>query len=120
MGDKELAILFTADPVRETERASMGLSIANAALATETKVKVFFALDGINTIVKGRIDGIKGGHFAPLKELLEYLVDEGGEVHACSPFMAERNIGEEDLIDGVTISSAPTLVHDAESGVITI
>ena len=120
MEKKEIAILFTVDPRKETERAAMGLAIANAALATDTGVKIFFALDGVHTLVKGYLEGMKGGHFAPLQELVDYFIEEGGQLHACSPFMAARNIKEEDLIDNVTISSAPTLVHDAKNGVITI
>ena len=120
MVEKEVAILFTVDPKKDLERASMGLSIANSALATESKVKIFFACDGIKTLVKGYVDGLKASHFAPLDELLKILQEEGGELHACSPFMAERNISKEDLLDKVIISSAPTLVHDAENGVITI
>ncbi len=120
MDKKELAILFTVDPKKEVERASMGMSIAAAALATETKVKIFFALDGIFTIVKGYLDGVKAPQFASIQELLEMFRDEGGEIHACSPFLHGRNIKESDLIDGVIISSAPTLVHDAANAVLTI
>lgn len=120
MQEREVAILFTVHPKKDTERASMGLSIAVAALATDAKVKLFFALDGIYTLVKGEIDDLKVPHFASLKELMEVFQEEGGEVHACSPFLAERNIKAHELIDNVTISSAPTLVHDAQNGVITI
>jgi predicted peroxiredoxin len=34
--------------------------------------------------------------------------------------MAARGVKEEDLIEGVVISSAPTLVHDAGSGILSI
>ncbi len=120
MEKKELAILFTVDPKKDLERASMGLSIANAALATDTSVKIFFALDGIQTLVKGYAEGLIADHFAAIQEQIDFFKEEGGELHACSPFMAKRGLKAEDLIDGVIISSAPTLVHDAESGVITI
>ena len=120
MSQKELALLFTVDPKKELERASMGLSVANAALATEVKVRIFFAVEGINALRKGYLEGLKAPHFAALSELVEIFQEEGGELHACFPFMAARNLTEKDLLDGVIISSAPTLVHDAENGVITI
>jgi predicted peroxiredoxin len=116
----EMAILFTVDPKEDLERASMGLSIANAALATDTKVKIFFSLGGIKCLVKGYVDDLKAEHFASFKELLDFFHEEGGVLHACSPFMAARGIKAEDLIDGVIISSAPTLVHDADNGILTI
>jgi predicted peroxiredoxin len=120
MEQKDMVVLLTVDPKKDLERASMGLSIANAALATDVKVKIFFALDGIFTLVKGHCEGLKADHFASVQELLDLFAEEGGELHACSPFMAQRNISEGDLVDGVIISSAPTLVHDASGGVITI
>ena len=120
MSQRELAILFTVDPKAETERASMGLSIGLAALATDAKVKIFFALDGIRTLVKGYTDGLAVENFAPVSELLDLIQEEGGKLYVCSPFMKVRDITEEDLRDDVIVSSAPTLVHDAEHGVITI
>ncbi len=120
MEQRELAILFTTDPKEDIERASMGMSIANAALATEVKVKIFFACGGINVLRKGYLEGLAAPHFAGIGELLELFIEEGGEVYACSPFLHGRNIPEEDLVDGVILSSAPTLVHDARNGIITI
>jgi predicted peroxiredoxin len=120
MEQRELAILFTVDPREDIERASMGMSVANAALATDVRVKVFFACGGINMLRRGYVAGLEAPHFAGLQELLDLFIEEGGEVFACSPFLHGRNIPEADLIDGVTLSSAPTLVHDARNGVITI
>ena len=117
---KEVAILFTVDPKTDTERASMGLSIALAGIATDATVKIFLALDGIKTLVKGYVKDLSVDHFASMQELLDIIREEGGELHICSPFMKSRNIKAEDLIDNVIISSAPTLVHDAEHGIITI
>lgn len=120
MEERELAILFTTDPKEDIERASMGMSVAVAALATEVKVKIFFACGGINMLRKGYLTGLSAPHFAAIEELLDLFVEEGGHLYACSPFLHGRNVPEEELIDNVTLSSAPTLVHDARNGVITI
>ena len=113
MADSELIVFFTVDPKKDTERAFMGLTIATAALATEVKVKVFFALDGIYAAKKGYLDGLGEEGFVPLKELLDIFLEEGGELFVCHPFMARRNITEDDPIDGVVLSAAPTLIYES-------
>lgn len=120
MEQRELAILFTTDPKQDIERATMGMSVGVAALATDVQVKIFFACGGINMLRKGYLEGLAAPHFATIQELLDLFVEEGGQLFACSPFLHGRNIPEGDLIDGITLSSAPTLVHDARNGVITI
>jgi len=115
MADSELIVIFTVDPKKETERAFMGLTIAAAALATEVKVKLFFALDGIYAVKKGYLEGLVEQDFAPLQDLLDIYLEEGGEIFVCHPFMAKRNITEEDLIDGVVLSAAPSLIYEASN-----
>ena len=113
MTESELLVLFTVDPKKDMDRAFMGLTIATAGLATEVKVKLFFALDGIYAAKKGYLEGLSQEGFVPLQELLDIFLEEGGEIFVCHPFMAKRNITEDDLIDGVVLSAAPSLVCEA-------
>ena len=109
----ELVVIFTVDPKKDLERAFMGFTIATAALATELKVKIFFALDGIKAVTKGYLEGLGEEGFVPLQELFDIYLEEGGEVIVCHPFIAKRNITENDLIDGVILSAAPSLICEA-------
>ena len=109
----ELVVVFTVDPKKDIEKAFMGLTIATAALATEMKVKIFFALDGIYAVTKGYLEGLGEEGFVPLQELFDIYREEGGEVIVCHPFMAKRKITEDDFIDGVVLSAAPSLVCEA-------
>jgi uncharacterized protein involved in oxidation of intracellular sulfur len=113
MTESELIVFFTVDPKKDTEKAFMGLTIATAALATEVKVRLFFALDGIYAATKGYLEGLSEENFAPLQDLMDIFLEEGGEVFVCHPFMAKRNISEDDLIDGAVLSAAPTLIYEA-------
>lgn len=115
MTDSELIVFFTVDPKKELERAFMGLTIAAAALASEVKVKLFFALDGIYAAKKGYLEGLEEEGFASLQDLMDIFIEEGGEVFVCHPFMAKRNISEEDLIEGAVLSASPTLIYEASS-----
>lgn len=121
MAESEVIVFFTVDPKKETEKAFMGLTIATAALATEVKVRLFFALDGIYTATKGYLEGLREDGFASLQELMDIFIEEGGEVYVCHPFMAKRNITEDDLIEGTVLSAAPTLIYEAsDAKIITI
>lgn len=106
----DMIVICTAHPKRELEKCSMALAVATSALATNQKVVLYFALDGVYTLVKGFIDGVAAEHFAPLKDMLDIFVEEGEGIYACTPFLAQRKISAKDLIDGVTLSNAPTLV----------
>jgi predicted peroxiredoxin len=113
MVESEAIVFFTVDPKKETEKAFLGLTIATAALATEVKVRLFFALDGIYAATKGYLEGLGEEGFASLQELMDIFLEEGGEVFVCHPFMAKRNITEENLIEGAKLSAAPTLIYEA-------
>lgn len=115
MNESELIVFFTFDPKKDTERAFLALTIATSALATEMRVGMFFALDGIYTATKGYLEGLREGEFAPLQELLDIFQEEGGKLYVCHPFMAKRNIAEDDLVEGVELSAAPSLVYEASN-----
>ena len=65
-------------------------------LADEQLQRVNDAVAGLTPAqlqwVSGYVAGLGVRHFAPLEELLDTLREEGGEFHACSPFMEARNI----------------------------
>lgn len=109
-GTKELVLVITTDPRKDTERCSMAFSIANSALACEIPVKVFCAQDGVKMLKKGYLEGLVTDHFAGLEEMVNLYREEGGGLYACRPFLLTRGLSEDDLIEGVQIAAAPTLV----------
>jgi len=112
MERRDLVILFTADPRKETERAAMALAIATAAQVSGTQVSIYFALDGVFAAVKGALKGLAAPEFAPLEELIVILKEEGAKLHVCHPFLAPRNLRMEDLLDGMILTSATSLVDE--------
>ena len=121
MESNGLTILLTSDPLEDPDKCSMAFSIANTALATDIAVKMFFADKGAMILKKGYVEGIQSSHFAPISDMISLFHEAGGELFICRPFMLACNIEEEDLVDGVTIASAPTLVFTlANSNVITL
>lgn len=111
MTNSGLVILFTIDPRKETERAAMAFAIATAAQVTDTQVSIFFALDGVFAAVKGTLQGLRVPEFAPLDEMMAILQEEGAMLHVCHPFLGPRGLRVEDLLDGMILTSATTLVE---------
>lgn len=118
MAKLDMIVISTAHPKKELEKCSMALAIATSALATDQKVALYFALDGVYTLVKGFIDGVSAEHFAPLKDLIAIFKEEGEGIYVCTPFMAQRKLTEKDLIDGVIMTNAPSLVSSTGSATI--
>lgn len=113
MESKRMVILSTSDPKKDPEKTSMAFAIAVTSLVSEVDTEIFFTLDGVNTAVKDYIKGIDTKYFPPLPELMDAFVENGGKLFVCQPSMIKRNISTDDLIEGITLVSAPAFVNDA-------
>ena len=82
---------------------------------------MFFADKGAMIMKRGYVEGIQSSNFAPISDMISLFHEARGELFICRPFVLVCNIGEEDLIDGVTIASAPTPVFTlAHSNILTL
>ncbi len=81
------------------DKATIGFTLANAALDVGEKVRVILASEGVHLAVKGYAEGINNGEpFKPMPELLKGFLDRGGELNVCTPCMKKRGITEADLL----------------------
>ncbi len=113
MDAKKLVVFSTVDPKKDTEKSSMALAIALTAIASDCDVDMFYTLDGVYACVKDYINDLNIGAFPPLKELMEAFVENGGKVYVCQPSMNLRKIENGDLIDNLTVVSAPVFINVA-------
>ena len=58
---------------------------------------------------KGIIEHVHAAGFAPLKELLESFLEQGGKLAVCVPCIQERKIDETDLIEKAEPMAGGTL-----------
>jgi len=99
------------------DKATLGFVVANAALGSEKDTLVFLSADGIWAAVKGEVDAIDEGQpFAPLKELVEKFVSNGGKILVCSPCMKKRGITEDQLVRGAAPAGGAALVEWLSNG----
>jgi uncharacterized protein len=99
------------------DKATVGFVVANAALGSDKDTMVFLSTDGVWAAVKGEVDKINEGEpFAPLKELVEKFVKNGGKILVCSPCMKKRGITEDMLIEGASPAGGAALVEWLSNG----
>ena len=93
------------------DKATLGLTLANAAVSAGEQVLVLLISEGVRLAVQGYADGIDYGEpFKPMKELLAGVL-KGGEVSAHRPCMKKRSIHEEYLLPGVRLIGGADVIR---------
>lgn len=109
-------LLSITNAKNDTDRATLGFVVANAAVASGQETVVFFNVDGAYLSTKGYADDIHEEGFAPLKQLMDQFIESGGTIWVCSPCFKKRNLKEEELIDGATIVGGAKVVEFLSQG----
>lgn len=97
-----------ADP----ERCNQAFTVAAAGVAAGVPVSLWLTGEAAWFAVPGRAEAFSLPHATPLATLLD-LVRDAGQVTLCSQCAARRDIGAEDVLDGVRIAGAAVFVEEA-------
>lgn len=100
----------------DTDKATVGFVVANAAVASEKDTMVFLSTEGVRLAQKGYADDIHEAGFAPLKELMDNFVKAGGKIYVCSPCFKKRGLAEDKLVAGAVIVGGAKLVEFLGTG----
>lgn len=95
----------------DTDKATVGFVIANAAVASDKETVVFLSIEGTRLSQKGYADDIHEDGFAPLKDLMENFAAAGGTIYVCSPCFKKRGLDEDNLVAGAKIVGGAKLVE---------
>jgi predicted peroxiredoxin len=99
-----------------TDKATVGFVVANAAVASDKDTMVFLSIEGARLSQKGYADDIHEPGFAPLKELMDNFAKAGGKIFVCSPCFKKRGLAENNLVAGATIVGGAKLVEFLSNG----
>ena len=99
-----------------TDRATVGFVLANAALGSGKETLVFLSIEGVRLAQRGVADGIHEEGFAPLRELMDSFAKGGGTIYVCSPCFKKRKLDEHNLVAGATIVGGAKLVEFLADG----
>ena len=96
------------------DKATIGLTLANAAVDGGEQVSVILASEGVRLAVKGYADEMNNGEpFKPMKELFQDLLQKGGQLNVCTPCMKKRGIQEADIMKhpNVRLIAGPDVIR---------
>lgn len=95
----------------DTDKATVGFVIANAAVASDKETVVFLSIEGTRLSQQGYADDIHEEGFAPLKDLMTNFAAAGGTIYVCSPCFKKRGLDEDNLVAGAKIVGGAKLVE---------
>lgn len=108
-----VSLTFSKD---NTDKATVGFVIANAALGSGQETMVFLSVEGVRLSQKGYADDIHEEGFSPLRELMANFATAGGKIFVCSPCFKKRKLDENNLVAGATIVGGAKLVEFLAGG----
>ncbi len=100
----------------DTDKATVGFVIANAAVASDQETVVFLSIEGTRLSQAGYADDIHEEGFAPLKDLMVNFAAAGGTIYVCSPCFKKRGLNEDNLVAGAKIVGGAKLVEFMSEG----
>jgi predicted peroxiredoxin len=95
----------------DAERCNQGFTVAATALAAGAEVSLWLTGEAAWFGVPGRAEEFSLPLATPLSDLLEAVL-AGGRVTVCSQCAARREIGEDDVRDGVRIAGAAVFTEE--------
>ncbi|TPE47329.1 DsrE family protein [Amaricoccus solimangrovi] len=101
----------------DTDKATVGFVVANAAAASDKDTVVFLSTEGTRLSQKGYADDIHEEGFAPLGELMASFAEAGGVIYVCSPCFKKRGLDEDNLVSGAKVVGGAKLVEFMSDGV---
>lgn len=112
--EKKLVVVVTKG--LDDERSSVAWSVANGGVGMGFAVTMFLVSSGVDWVRKGAAERARLNPLdPPMKDMIQTVLDNGGDILVCPPCAGVRGYDQTDLIDGVTLAgSAAMLAHVAE------
>ncbi len=95
----------------DADKATVGMVIANAALASGKDTLVFLSNEGVRLAATGFAEAIHQDGFATMTELLANFATGGGTILVCTPCAKVREIDGTNLVAGAKLGGGAGLVE---------
>ena len=112
--NEKIVIISTTGP-ENPEKATLPFVVATAAQSMDIEVTIILQSEAVLLTKKGEAEKVKAKGLLPLKELLDTFIELEGKLMLCSPCVKERNIKQEELIEGSELIAAGTVVTEVMS-----
>ncbi len=97
--------IWTMNGPENAEKAILPFIIGNAGFVHDAEVTICLIGPAVWLAKKGVAEHVMCCKWK-LKELMDKFLEQGGKLLVCSPCLAEREIEEDELIDGASITGA--------------
>ncbi len=97
--------IWSMNGPENAEKAILPFIIGNAGFVHDAEVTICLIGPAVWLAKKGVAEHVMCCKWK-LKELMDKFLEQGGKLLVCSPCLAEREIEEDELIDGASITGA--------------
>jgi len=97
----------------DTDAVAAPLAIANAAQAAGEEVLLFLILDGVELAKIGNAETLVPKSFAPVSELLDSFIENGGRIGVCPPCGKTHSINEGNMVANSEWMGAAALLEQS-------
>ena len=105
----------------DDERASVAWSIANGGVNSGMDLVIFLVSAGVEWARKGVAEGARPNPLdPPIREMMDHVLNNGGEIFVCPPCAKVRGISEDNLIEGATIFGSAAIHGPIKEGAATL
>ena len=110
MGKKYLIVITHSDD--DQDRANGAVGMAVSLLSDGADLALFFVFEGAKMARKDVAETIAGDYMTPVRELFPMLLEANLPMFVCSACVKKYAIPEEEIVDGVTIATLPTVTAE--------
>ena len=103
----------------DPDRVLVAYLTAGAALDQGKQVVMWLTAEGVRLGVSGYADRIRAGQEPPVERVHAQFIDKGGRFYVCPICFNERDLDENDLVEGATLQGATPLMQFAGDGATT-
>ena len=116
MAEKKKLVVIVTNGF-DDERSSVAWSVANGGVASGMEVTMFLVSSGVDWVRKGGVEHARLNPLDPtIKDMIDTVVESGGQILVCPPCAGVRGYGQNDLMDGVTLAGSVAMLDVVQQG----
>ena len=96
----------------DPDRVATPLVLANSALANGKDVLIWLTMEGVELAKKGAASKLTPKSFAPVNELLDTYIENGGRIGICPPCAKTHGLSDENKIDNAELMGAVAMLDE--------
>ena len=96
----------------DADRVATPLVLANSALANGKDVLIWLTMEGVELAKKGSAETLTPVSFAPVSELLDTYIENGGRIGICPPCAKTHGLSDENKIDNAELMGAVAMLDE--------